>query len=118
MFMRVSMNNNINIPRNNNVKTKSKPAFGALYLYGGSSYLLERVLSPNERELLLRLIDRQKDNPCDIFIESLRNYKEKLEATIAYPIHRGLGEMAKQKFFESHMHFIERCCEIADHYRD
>ena len=97
-----------------NTATKPAPSFGQLNQCGGSYYILKRVLQADEFEELEKLTAKQVNSLVDVNLYQVKEYSNKLRAELI-PNSEFLGfRTMKQKFFESTMSFINRCCDEAD----
>lgn len=97
-----------------NSATKAAPSFGQINQYGGSFYILKRVLKPQDVDAFEKLVAKQADSLVDINLYSVKENSNKLRAEVI-PNDEVLGlNLMKQGFFESTMEFINRCCDKAD----
>ncbi len=99
---------------NSHSAANSKLAFGQINLYGGSSYVVKRVLNPQEMREFEKLVAQQKNSTVDINFYSRKEYSNKLDADLLTDSDIIDKRRLSQKFFEKSLAFIKRCCEKAD----
>ena len=100
-----------------NPSTNVKPSFGRINQYWGTSHLLKRILKPAEMEEFQKLLEKQANNTVDINFYTKGEENDKLKATILPDLGIMHIKFLTQRFFESHIKFVRRCCAQADEYK-
>lgn len=95
--------------------SKAKPAFGAIDFEAAKDVI--KKLPTKDIESFTELVKKQKDNSCvDVVLIGIG--EKKLCANVADTASKSIDDFQcksyKQRFFESPINFVKRCCGYAD----
>ncbi len=103
----------------NSQSPKSNPQFGRIDI-GSAESTLRKVLKPKEWQEFSKLIEEQKSNPVGINLFG-HNNSNKLSANVFTEdvcMPNSFCKSYSQRFLESQLKFIKRCCKYANEFRD
>ena len=103
----------------NSQAPKSTPQFGRIDI-GSAESTLRKVFKPKEWKEFAKLIEEQKANPVGINLFGYNN-SNKISANIFTEelcMPNSFCKSYSQRFLESQLKFIKRCCKYANDMRD